>query len=388
MLNYLLFALLVFLITVVITTVISTSLRDERKNKQDKSNESRWIYAGTTFAIAGFASPLIILLMIGKKPTVDLFADIGTIGDFFGGTMVGLLSLSSILFVTAAVMMQKDELKLQREELSKTTKEFEVTNNTMKKQAFDSTFFNLISLQNDILKEVTFKNKSGRDAIEQLFIIFQTNISTKSRDEFEIYISNLDDLMKIRILYFELEKLKLDSESYYMEINIFSEALPTLIAKYELLNEHGIWSPDGKFYNKLNNNLTRYLMDKDYINLEYNLYVPIDDIGWRQNYYEKFYSSSVNTIGHYFRNLYRIVKFIVESDLKETEKKTYVGILRAQLSTSELIMLYYNICYSSKGEKFYNLLIENKVNFFQEHLNEVDFVFKNNCPFLDELINI
>ncbi|RQW73228.1 hypothetical protein EBB45_17765 [Lysinibacillus composti] len=285
-------------------------------------------------------------------------------------------------------MMQKDELKLQREELSKTTKEFEVTNNTMKKQAFDSTFFNLISLQNDILKEVTFKNKSGRDAIEQLFIIFQTNISTKSRDEFEIYISNLDDLMKIRILYFELEKLKLDSESYYMEINIFSEALPTLIAKYELLNEHGIWSPDGKFYNKLNNNLTRYLMDKDYINLEYNLYVPIDDIGWRQNYYEKFYSSSVNTIGHYFRNLYRIVKFIVESDLKETEKKTYVGILRAQLSTSELIMLYYNICYSSKGEKFYNLLIENKVNFFQEHLNEVDFVFKNNCPFLDELINI
>lgn len=55
-----------------------------------------------------------------------------------------------------------------------------------------------------------------------------------------------------------------------------------------------------------------------------------------------FYSVALNDIGHYFRNLYRIFKFIDESDLSEKDKKSLAGLLRAQLSNSELALLFYN----------------------------------------------
>ncbi|WP_157827591.1 hypothetical protein [Niallia nealsonii] len=46
----------------------------------------------------------------------------GTVGDYLGGTSVGLLSLASILFVVAVIIMQKEELALQKDELKKQQK--------------------------------------------------------------------------------------------------------------------------------------------------------------------------------------------------------------------------------------------------------------------------
>lgn len=46
---------------------------------------------------------------------------------------------------------------------------------------------------------------------------------------------------------------------------------------------------------------------------------------------------------HYFRNLYRIIKFTDDSKLiDDLEKNEYIDILRAQLSPYELVWLYYN----------------------------------------------
>ncbi len=47
-------------------------------------------------------------------------------------------------------------------------------------------------------------------------------------------------------------------------------------------------------------------------------------------------------LGHYFRNLYRILKFIRESALNEKSQRTLSGILRAQLSNPELGLIFYN----------------------------------------------
>ena len=56
--------------------------------------------------------------------------------------------------------------------------------------------------------------------------------------------------------------------------------------------------------------------------------------------YERFYEKHSHELGHYFRNIYRILKFIEESDV--SRKKEYSGILRAQLSNPELALLFYN----------------------------------------------
>ena len=59
---------------------------------------------------------------------------------------------------------------------------------------------------------------------------------------------------------------------------------------------------------------------------------------------------------HYFRNLYRIVKFIHRSEL-DIDKSFYIGTLRAQLSSNELVAIFFNgLCKS--GQKFKPLIEE------------------------------
>ncbi len=57
-----------------------------------------------------------------------------------------------------------------------------------------------------------------------------------------------------------------------------------------------------------------------------------------------------DTIGHYFRNIYRIYIFIDKSEIDN--KIFYAKILRAQFSDSELVVLFYNCYFYDAGEKF------------------------------------
>jgi hypothetical protein len=64
-------------------------------------------------------------------------------------------------------------------------------------------------------------------------------------------------------------------------------------------------------------------------------------------------------LGHYFKHLYRILKFVDKSAM--IDKNFYTGILRAQLSASQLFLLFYNglSCYGK--EKFKPLIEEYKL---------------------------
>lgn len=69
--------------------------------------------------------------------------------------------------------------------------------------------------------------------------------------------------------------------------------------------------------------------------------------------YEQFFTEHQSNIGYYFRNLYNVVKFVNEHDFpKEFKtKKFYTNLIRAQLSSDELVLLFYN-CLSIRGENF------------------------------------
>lgn len=71
--------------------------------------------------------------------------------------------------------------------------------------------------------------------------------------------------------------------------------------------------------------------------------------------YEIFYINHEHEIGHYFRLLYNIVKFVKLTD--GIDKKRYTNLLRAQLSSYELKLLFYN-CISSWGKEKFKPLVE------------------------------
>lgn len=66
------------------------------------------------------------------------------------------------------------------------------------------------------------------------------------------------------------------------------------------------------------------------------------------NAYHHFADYKQMAVGHYFRTLYNIVKFVDRSPVED--KQTYINILRAQLSSSELNLLFYN-CLSEYGSQ-------------------------------------
>ncbi|WP_338416750.1 putative phage abortive infection protein [uncultured Sphaerotilus sp.] len=83
--------------------------------------------------------------------------------------------------------------------------------------------------------------------------------------------------------------------------------------------------------------------------------------------YKSFQDFENHIVGHYFRGLYQILKFINYSTLSKEEKENYSRILRAQLSADELALLYFNcLCSSVDTGQFKCLLIEFKM---LEHLN-------------------
>lgn len=55
--------------------------------------------------------------------------------------------------------------------------------------------------------------------------------------------------------------------------------------------------------------------------------------------FSRIYSSHLFHIGHYFRHLYWIFKFIRSSNLSDDEKRLYASLVRAQLSPEEVILI-------------------------------------------------
>ena len=72
--------------------------------------------------------------------------------------------------------------------------------------------------------------------------------------------------------------------------------------------------------------------------------------------YIAMYRLNQADLGHYFRNLYHILKFIYEEP-GVTNKKRYSNLIRAQLSSFELTLLFYN-CLSEYGIKKFKPYIE------------------------------
>ncbi|WP_180802935.1 putative phage abortive infection protein, partial [Vibrio parahaemolyticus] len=62
----------------------------------------------------------------------------------------------------------------------------------------------------------------------------------------------------------------------------------------------------------------------------------------------EFWSVHDSELGHYFRFLYNIIKFLDES---EHDAELYIKLLRAQLSDQELLILFYNSL-TTQGQSF------------------------------------
>ena len=84
--------------------------------------------------------------------------------------------------------------------------------------------------------------------------------------------------------------------------------------------------------------------------------------------YEEVFDEYQQYIGHYFLYLYQVVKFVDRSDQEAEAKKFYTDLIRAQLSSDELGLLFYHSL-SDRGAKFKDLV--EKYALFEDMPSEV-----------------
>jgi hypothetical protein len=231
--------------------------------------ESLREYGWRHFAV-GVAVVVILLVIVEAVAykTFGCWEVRGQFGDMFGfgNAIFSAIAFAGVIF---AILLQKNELTLQRDELRLTRvelagqrKQLALQVENLHKQNFESTFFQMLNLLNQIVESIDLRNR-------------QTGAVTTGRDCFESFFGR-----------FKGHYARVRRECEESEEQVVSKA------------------------------------------------------------YRDFYGEVSGEIGHYFRYLYHIVRFVDESDIEN--KELYAKLVRAQLSTYELVLLFYN-CLSPEG---------------------------------------
>ena len=100
---------------------------------------------------------------------------------------------------------------------------------------------------------------------------------------------------------------------------------------------------------------------------------------WANDKYEKFYRDLEPYVDHYVRHLYYVVNFVDQSDFSFEAKKSYTDLIRVQMSSDELGLLFYHGL-SNRGADF-RVLIQN-IALFE------DIRFQANTEYINQVLMI
>ncbi|MBK5722084.1 putative phage abortive infection protein [Dysgonomonas sp. Marseille-P4677] len=223
-------------------------------------------------------------------------------GDSFGAVNA-LVSAFAFAGVIVAIVLQRKELRLQREdlelqreELKNTTLElklqreqFEIQNRTLLLQRFENTFFQMLSLHQELVNNLYFtcKTKTKYEIPNEVF--------PNSKPE-EKEVNEYKEVKGRDSFYFLYEKAILKFRGHE-----YDDGLRRLIY----------------YVSEPNNNIS-------FNDLYCNLKEP-------------------KLFDHYFRHLFGIINFVdLQIILNKEEKQQYVDMIRDTLSPYELIWIFYN----------------------------------------------
>lgn len=272
----------------------------------------------------------------------------GQIGDFFGGILNPIFAFLSFCLFLVTIKIQSKSLKNSQEELELTREELKETrkatrdsadalkeqSNSIKLQNFETTFFNMISLHNEIINNLKIENHYL---------------------EYEYLESNVK------------KEIRMDSGSV-----IKKTVINTTFNKVKTISISGAISEKRESIKDICTNIDNFIKNRNYGNKYINSDIyKINSLNNNRKptlLYDLCHHTYSDLIGHYFGNIYQILKHISTSkDIKDMEdKRKYSDLFRAQFSAQELKLLFYH-CSGSIGSTRFKPLIEEFE--FLEHLS-------------------
>jgi len=226
---------------------------------------------------------------------------LSVLGDFWSGSVASIWSLAGLFFIYVAFLGQKQQLLNQQLEIMHSQLELKYTREELAGQREE------MASQNSTLKQQKFENT------------FFNLLSLHHQ-----IVSNID----------EIEERSAQKSVLYNPIK--DEPI-----QYIVIRGRDVFkSAYQRFQDALEHN------DRNH-----------------HDVYMEEYEKVQTDFGHYFRNLYRIIKFIdgtiftKNSDENYKAQYQYTSMVRAQLSDYELLWLFYN-CLSDNGIEKFKPLVE------------------------------
>ena len=130
---------------------------------------------------AGIAIVMGLVLIIIYFPKHHLLSaetnqeTLGLIGEFFGGTVGPIWALAGVILFYLALIYQKNELELQREELKETRKIMESQSETIAIQQFENTFFQLLDFHLNAASKII--HTEGGNVFDKIFTDFKKSVT-------------------------------------------------------------------------------------------------------------------------------------------------------------------------------------------------------------------
>jgi len=258
-----------------------------------------------------FVIPLLATVIIAiywyhyGSPFNDGRESLGQFGDYFGGLFNPIIGLIGLLALFKTIHLQSTEIRLSTEELRRSAAALDLQSKVMQRQAFESTFFQMLKLYTETFENMTVRlssrearNLIGEPAIRHLneelkyFIIFAWQKSRHGDSAGQPHLQRRDVNAE--------EELQWHASLYAGE---------DVTTAYAQLSEA----------------------------------------------YRAFYETYGYIFSSYCRIIYLLLEMVDRSFVDNDEKAFYVKVIRAQLLKEEMVLLFY-YCLSGYGGKLLPLI--------------------------------
>jgi len=272
-----------------------------------------------------FSLPFILLLTLEKYEYLDdSFAITGTIGDTLNGIFNPLIGTFAVITTFLAFIVQYRANQLYREDVDS--------------QRFETRFYELLKMHKDNVNEMEINNKYFKrntfvKMFEELrflyFVIENAKEQFKIEKNYPIFNITKEGIIELAYFFFFFgvnEKLRIED---FSKIKVHSPFYLYCREKIYFHQDYFIRS----FSEKEKEPITMYLDSKN--SYSFSIYLKTD-------FYP--FDGHASRLGHYYRHLYQMIKFVVLSkELRNFDQKyEYIKIIRAQLSNYEQAIIYYN----------------------------------------------
>jgi len=305
---------------------------------------------------------LTILVFTIKTPFNDwsFNADpelFGLYGNFIGGFVGTLFSLVAVFFLYKTLIAQQETLNSQDIAIKNQQENYEIIR-------FETTFFNLLKTQ----QEITVSIKSNFSSLDN---DFSTKVHSVNGREFFAYSkSELANIWKV-----------INNDTY---LGSFDES-EIMLLKHEV---EELTNPDSPKFTVDADHQAMLIFEKEKLRLTNKQY-QISKEYWERVHktkttnkleaaYGLFFQRYHYVIGHYFRHLYHLINFVQQFENSQPAlrgfSKKYIDFIQAQMSSYEMMLLFYN---AISFPKLLKLLITYN---FLENLAVEDLIDKtHNC---------